>query len=112
LNSEFGNIGINNLKKFCKKFVRKVDAAISFSPEVTEEVDKDFKLYIFLCEAKKPDLEHCDNDYGKLVRLMHGCYNSWIIYYSKKAKIITKKLVYLFQNLIIYGLHIHGIYNL
>jgi len=43
---------------------------------------------------------------------MHDCYNSWIIYYSKKSRTITEKLSKLFQKLIIYGLHIHGIYNL
>ncbi|RGB29264.1 hypothetical protein C1646_766806 [Rhizophagus diaphanus] len=39
-------ISVNNLKSFCKRFVRKVDAAISCSPEETEEYDKEIKLYL------------------------------------------------------------------
>jgi hypothetical protein len=46
-----------------------VDAAISYSPEETEEFDKEIKLYLFICEAKKPDFKHCNNnDYDKLIR--------------------------------------------
>jgi hypothetical protein len=82
-----------------------VDGAISFRP--VNNFDKDFKLYVFICEAKTPGCIY-NNDYAKLIRSVHDSYNSIIIYYSKKAGKITKDLIDLFQKLLIYGLHIHG----
>lgn len=66
-----------------------MDAAISYSPEKTEEFDKEIKLYLFICEVEKPDFKHCNNDYDKLIRSMHDCYNSLIIYFSKKARLVS-----------------------
>ena len=86
-----------SLKSISKKIIKKVDAAISYTPFNSEDIE--IKLYLFLCEAKKPhttlDLEI--KDYDKLVRLLHDCFNSIIIYYSKKAKYITKTLRALFS---------------
>jgi hypothetical protein len=104
---ENDNLEADNLLD--KRLTRKVDCAISFTPG--EGFDKDFKLYVFLCEAKKPSFEHQNNDYDKLIRLMHDSYNSILIYFSKKARLTTKKLIDLFQEIIIVGLHIRGIYN-
>jgi hypothetical protein len=93
-------------KNLCKKYVRKVDAAITFCPE-SNNIDKDFKLYLLICEAKTPDCIY-NNDYDKLIRSMHDSYNSIIIYYSRKAEKITKDLIDLFQKVLIYGIQIHG----
>jgi hypothetical protein len=83
-----------------------VDGAISYCPD-NNNIDKDFKLYLLICEAKKPDVTN-DNDYDKLIRSMHDSYNSMIIYFSKKAGYITEDLKSLFQKILIYGLHIYG----
>ena len=98
------NINLEKLKCFCKKFTKKVNAAISYYPGS----DKDIKLYFFLCKAKKPNYCYDDEDYDKLIRLMHDSWNSIIIYYTKKAKYLTKKLINKFSEIVIYGLHIYG----
>lgn len=92
----------NNLKKFSKKLTKKVDAAISFSPFGDNEI----KLYLFICEAKKPNNNL--NDYEKLVRTLHDCFNSLVIYFCKKSKGLTTKLIKLFKKLVLFGLHIYG----
>jgi hypothetical protein len=99
---------IAEFKNISKKIVKKVDAAISYSPIDSE--DPEFKVYLLLCEAKKPDatIKMENKDYDKLVRLIHDCFNSFIIYYSKKAKYITKTLRELFNEFCMFGLHIHG----
>jgi hypothetical protein len=107
VNLEACDINNNDLKRLSKKSARKTDAAISFFPENGEE----FKLYLFFCEAKKPDYELVNNDYGKLIRLMNDSYNSLVIYFSKKAGIVLENLKNLFQNIIIYELNIYGNFN-
>lgn len=102
------NTVLNSLKNISKSITKKVDAAISYSPFESE--DGDIKLYFFLYEAKKPNTpdELEIKDYDKLVRLLHDCFNSLLIYYSKMAKFITKTLRELFNKILLYGLHIHG----
>ncbi|RGB25429.1 hypothetical protein C1646_771744 [Rhizophagus diaphanus] len=101
------NTVLNSLKNISKSVTKKVDAAISYSPFESE--DGDVKLYFFLCEAKKPNTpdELEIKDYDKLVRLLHDCFNSLLIYYSKMAKFIIKTLRELFYKILLYGLHIH-----
>lgn len=48
--------------------VRKVDVAVSLVPLLDDNDDKDFKLYLFICEAKKPNFEQHNQDYDKLLR--------------------------------------------
>lgn len=96
------NINFEKLKNFCKRFSKKVDAAVSFCPS------QDIKLYFFLCEAKKPTYLLENKDYDKLIRLMHDSRNSIIIYYSKRAKYLTRELTEKFKKIVIYGLHIYG----
>ena len=102
------NTELHNLKIISKSITKKVDAAISYTPFDSEETE--IKLYLFLYEAKKPNTtyELENKDYDKLVRLLHDCFNSFIIYYSKKAKYITQTLRELFSKIFLYGLHIHG----
>src|SRR5216110_804641 len=100
------DINLQTLKKYSKKLTKKVDAAISYVPLG----DSAIKLYLFLCEAKRPStsLENEKSDYEKLTRSMHDCFNSFIIFFSKNSKGISSNLIELFSKLAIYGLHIHG----
>lgn len=68
-----------------KKLAKKVDVAISYSPNC----DEDLLLYLLICEGKKPDYIGND-DYDKLIRSMNDCCNSCIIYYCKKAEQLSK----------------------
>ena len=88
-----------------KKLAKKVDGAISYSPNC----DEDLLLYLLICEEKKPDYIGND-DYDKLTRCMNDCWNSWIIFYCKKAEQLSKKLIEQLKKIKIFGLHIYGKY--
>jgi len=86
-----------------KKLAKKVDGAISYSPNC----DGNLLLYLLICEGKKSDYFGYDS-YDKLIRCMNDCCNSWIIYYCKKAEQLSKKLIEQLKKIKIFGLHIYG----
>ncbi|CAG8829879.1 5945_t:CDS:2, partial [Gigaspora margarita] len=73
-------------------YSRKVDTAITYSPETG------IKLYLLICETKhlnKPQ----GGDYNKLCRMLNDAANSFILYWAKKCKKVTKELKKLFCEL-------------
>ncbi|CAG8818076.1 21407_t:CDS:2, partial [Gigaspora margarita] len=70
-------------------YSRKVDTAITYSPETG------IKLYLLICEAKRLN-KHQGGDYNKLCRMLNDAANSFILYWTKKCKKVTKELKKLF----------------
>ncbi|RIB08073.1 hypothetical protein C2G38_2147255 [Gigaspora rosea] len=70
-------------------YSRKVDTAITYSPETG------IKLYLLICEAKRLN-KHQGGDYNKLCRMLNDAANSFILYWAKKCKKVTKELKKLF----------------
>ncbi|CAG8439801.1 12998_t:CDS:2, partial [Dentiscutata heterogama] len=70
-------------------YSRKVDTAITYSPETG------IKLYLLICEAKRLN-KHQGSDYNKLCRMLNDAANSFILYWAKKCKKVTKELKKLF----------------
>ncbi|CAG8716466.1 753_t:CDS:1, partial [Racocetra persica] len=70
-------------------YSRKVDTAITYSPETG------IKLYLLICKAKRLNKPQ-GGDYNKLCRILNDAANSFILYWAKKCKRVTKELKKLF----------------
>ncbi|CAG8839249.1 36709_t:CDS:2, partial [Gigaspora margarita] len=73
-------------------YSRKVDTAVTYFPET------DVKLYLLICEAKRPYISQ-RGDYNKLCRMLNDAVNSFILYWVKKCKMVTDELKKLFSEM-------------